>query len=125
MPALHGYHGTSFKFSPVVINNFRNDFNTPGRTNVGQADESGVGNPVQVNQFSEIFVYRDEDPVIRFSQYKQGPVAGVRSESLSFKRVMPVIAKPIGQTAPGTPIDQKSHDSATETVARVSLAMTA
>ncbi len=82
-------------------------------------------NIVQVKQLPKIFVYRDQNPILRFRQLQQGPVAGVRANGLGRKRVMPVTAQPIGQTTAGAPINQKAHHSATETVASVSLAMTA
>ena len=95
MPALYGYQGAFFNIRPVLINYLCNDFDPLGRANIGQAYESGVGNAMQIDQFSEIFVYRDEDPVLRCRQFQQNSVSRIRTDGLGFKRVMPVIAKPI------------------------------
>ena len=125
MPTLYCYQSAFFKFGPVAANYLCNDFDPQGHENIGQAYESGVANSMQVNQFSEIFVHRDEDPVLRCCQFQQGPVTRIRAKGLSIKRIMPVIAKPICQTTSGTPIDKKPHPSDTETVASVSPAITA
>ena len=34
-----------------------------GHANIRQADQAGVGRSVEVDEFSEVFIHRDQDPV--------------------------------------------------------------
>ena len=84
-----------------------------------------MGHSVQENQFSEILVYCYEDPILRFSQFQQGFVAGIRPQGQGFKRIMSCIVEPFCQSVPSASVNQKPHASATETASSLSLAMTA
>ena len=95
------------------------------RRNIRQAHEARVRDIVQVDQLTEVGVYRDQDSPRRLSECQQSPVPGVRAKQASLKDIVLACAKRLRETAPGASIDQKSHDSATETVASVSRAMTA
>ena len=80
---------------------------------------------MHVDQLAKVGVDRDQDSPRRFRKLQKGAVPRVRPQGTSFDDVMPVIAKPLCQAAPGASIDQEPHDSPTETVASVSRAMTA
>ena len=123
--ALYGNHGVVLKLGAVDFNDFFNYCDPLGHSNIGQAYEAGVGNPVQENQLSEIFVYCDEDSVLRFRQCQQGSVTWIRAEVMSVKRIMPVVAELFCQSVSSASVNQKPHTSATEIVSSRSLAMTA
>lgn len=95
------------------------------RWHVWQSNQSAMGNIVHKNQFSEVSIYRNQDPVLRFRQFQQASIARVRAERLGFQHVMSVIAKPFRQSASSAPVYQELHSSATETAASVSRAMIA
>ena len=126
MSALHGCHGAFFELTNILVDCLCDDFDSLGHPDIGQAYEPGVGNSAPADRVSEVFAYWMMRS--RFSDSassKQSPVAGVGADSLGFERVMPVIPKPIRQSASGASICQKSHAWAAETVDRVSRAMTA
>ena len=95
------------------------------RWNIRQSNQSAMGNIVHKNQFSEVSVYRNQDPVLRFRQFQQASIARVRPERLGLQHVVSVIAKPFRQAASSAPVHQELHSSATETAASVSRAMIA
>ena len=62
--APYGYDGSLFKRFMVTLNYRSNYFDSLGHSNIGQQYQSRVGNPSQVDQFSEVLVHRDKDPVL-------------------------------------------------------------
>ena len=113
-----------FKGLMVTLDYCANCFNSLGHSNIGQEDQSRVGNSSQVDQSSKVLVHRDENPVICSRSFQQSPVAWIRAEGLGFNNVMTVVAQPLRQLPPGAPVDQEPHRAATETGARVSPAIT-
>ena len=71
-----------------------------GHPHFRQADQAGVGECRAGILASEVFVYRDQDPVFRCGPFQ------------------------LCQPAPGAPVYDESHVSATETEAKVSPEMT-
>ena len=55
---------------------------TPFRRNVRQPDKSGVRNIVEVDQFTEIGVYRYQVASFRYRNFQQSQVARIRAEGL-------------------------------------------
>ena len=51
-----------------------------------------MGNTVPVDKFSEVFVYRDEDSILRSRPLQQSPVTGILAEDLCFEYIVPVVA---------------------------------
>ena len=84
-----------------------------------------MGHSVQENQFAEVLVYRDEDPILRFRWFQQGFVAGIRTQGQGFKHIMSRVVEPFCQSVSSASVNQKPHASATETASSLSLAMTA
>ena len=83
-----------------------------------------MGNSVQVDELSEVLVYRDEDPVFSAGAFQNCPVAAVRAEGRSVQNVVPLVLQPLGQPTPDTSVRKESQPPDTETSASVSPAMT-
>ena len=98
---------------------------TPLPRNIRKPDEPGVRNIVQVDEFSEVGINRNENSPCSRSVVRKHAIAGVRTEFLGLDNVVPVAAKPIGQSPAGAAVDQESHESLMETAASVSPAITA
>ena len=95
------------------------------RRHVWQAEQSGVWDVMQINQLPEVRIYCDQNSIFRVCKLQQRLIPRIRAESSSFEHVMSVVAEPLRQSASRASIYEKLHDPATETEARVSLAMTA
>lgn len=108
----------------VTLDYCANCFDSLEHSNIGQEDQSRVGNSSQVDQFSKVLVHGDENPVFCSCSFQQSPVAWIRAEGLGFNNVMTVVAQPLRQLPTGASVDQESHGAATETGARVSPAIT-
>ena len=80
---------------------------------------------MEVYQFAEVCVDRDQDSVRRFGEFQKRPVPRVDALRADLDNVMPVAAKPFGQTTSSASVYEKPHYSLDETVASVSLEMTA
>ena len=80
---------------------------------------------MQVDELSEVGINRNENSPSPRSVVQKHAIAGIRTEFSGFDDVMPVAAKPIGQSSAGAAVDQESHDSLMETAASVSPAITA
>ena len=109
----------------MAIDHLGRQCDTLLRRHAWQADQSSVWDVMQINQLPEVRIYCDQNSILRVCKLQQGPVPRVRAESPSFEHVMSVVAEPLRQSATGTSVYEKPHDPATETEARVSLAMTA
>ncbi len=123
-PATYCYYGSLFKCLSVMVDHCSDRLNPVWDTSIGEEDESSVGYPSQIDQFSEILVHRDENPVLCPRSLQQSPVAWVRAEGLPFNNIVAVAAKPFGQLSARTSISEESHCPATETGASVSPAIT-
>jgi hypothetical protein len=95
-----------------------------GIRDVRQAHQAGVGRSVQVDEFSEVFIHRDQAPVFRCGSFQQGRVPGVRPEVPGVENVVSAVAEPLCQSASCAPVHYESHGPVTETGASVSPDMT-
>ncbi len=77
-------------------------------------------NPLQVDEFAEVLVQRDENPVLRSRSFQQSPVAWIRAKCLCFNNVVSVVTQPLRQPSPSASVGEESHRAATETGASVS-----
>ena len=87
---------------------------------------------VQKDELPEIGVDGHQNPVFGIRTFEQRPIARVGIQLASFENTVTLFALPIRELSACTPIDEKSHrsatvtaDSATVTADRVSLAITA
>ena len=78
---------------------------TPWSRNIRKPDEPGVRNIVQVDEFSEVGINRNENSRCSRSVVQKHAIAGVRTEFSGLNNVMPVAAKPIGQSSAGAAVD--------------------
>ena len=124
-PAANRDDGAVFQCVAVTLDDLGHHGNALLRRNIREAYEASVRDVVEVDQFTKVGVYRDQDSPCRLSEFQKGPVSGVRAERASFEHIMPVIAKPLRHTTPCASINQKAHYSPTEIVASVSRAMIA
>ena len=95
-----------------------------GHADVRQAYQTTMGNPVQVDEFSEILVCRDQYSVFQCGPFQQGSVSRIRPQGPDVDNVVPVVTKPLRQPAPCAPVYDESQGSKTETGANVSPDMT-
>ena len=122
--ASYGYDGPLLEDLAVILNYPSNRFDSLGRSKIGQEYQSRVRKPSQVDQFPEVLVHSDKNPILCRCSFQQCPVAGVWAKTLRFDNVVSVAAQPLRQPSPGTSVDKKSHRLPTETGARVSPAIT-
>ena len=50
------------------------------RRNIREAHEASVRDVVELDQLTEVGVYRDQDSPGRLCEFQKGPVSGVRAE---------------------------------------------
>ena len=98
---------------------------TPWPRNIRKPDEPGVRNIVKVDEQSEVGINRNENSPSSRSVVQKHAIARIRTEFSGFDNVMPVAAKPIGQSSAGAAVEWESHESLMETAASVSPAITA
>ena len=91
------------------------------------ASEDGVGDVIGVltdiempRMFSEIGVYRQQNPVFRSGACEQCLIPRIGSELAGLEDVMILGTQPVGQLWAGTAIDEELHGSATEMADSVS-----
>lgn len=92
---------------------------------VGQADQAGMSNVVQVNELPEVGVDGHKDSAFGIRAFEGRRVARVGTERMRLKNIVPGPAQPGCKLSARAPVDKESHDSATVTADRVSLEMTA
>ena len=76
--ASYGYDSSLLKGFMVTIDYRSNRLDSLGHSDIGQEYQSGVRNPSQVDQLTEVLVHCDENPVIYSRLFQQSPVARVR-----------------------------------------------
>ena len=108
----------------MAIDYRSNHFYSLGHSDIWQEDQSRVCDPSQKDKFSEVFVHRDEDTVLRLRQLEQSPVAWIRADTRCFNNVVSLVAEPLRQPLTGASVYQELHGVVTETGARVSPAIT-
>ena len=109
----------------MMINDRRHKRNALFRRHVGQTNQAGVGEVMQIDQLSKVGIDCDQDSVFRCGQLQQSPIPGISAQRSGFQDVMPLTLKPSSQAASGAPVHQESHGSPTDTAASVSPEMTA
>lgn len=95
------------------------------RRHVGEAYQARMSNIVQIDELPEVGVDDDKHPALGIRTFEQRCVARVGTERVCLKNVVPLAAQPGRKQSARAPVDKESHDSATVTADRVSLAMTA
>ena len=95
------------------------------RRDVRQANQTGVLEALDVHEFSEIGVDRDQNPALGARASEQHPIARIGAELAGLDDVMTLGAQPLGQLGTDAAIDEELHGFATETAANVSWAITA
>ena len=89
-----------------------------------QPDQAGVWLVVQVDQLTEVGIYRNQDPIRRFRLFQQGPVPRVGAQGPRFNHIVSTSSEPFSQPATSAPVYDEPQDAATETGASVSPAIT-
>ncbi len=82
-------------------------------------------NVVQVDQFTEVGVKCYEYSTLCIGASEQGSVARIRAKLRRVDNIVPFRPQPSRNPSADTPVNEKSHDSPTFTVAKVSPATTA
>ena len=95
------------------------------RRHVWQANQSGMGRGMHVDERCEVRIERHRNPVFGSRSRQHYLVARVIPEVAGIDDIVALAAQPFPQSAPGSPVDKELQDSATDTADRVSLAMTA
>lgn len=91
----------------------------------GSRTSPACGTSCTYDQLPEVGVDRDQHPVQRLGELEQRPVTGVGAEAARLQDVVAATAKRLRDMPSGAAIDKEPHYPATETVSRVSRAMTA
>ena len=90
------------------------------RGNIWEAHQAGMLEASHVHEFSEIGVYRQQNPVFRSGACEQCLIPRIGSELAGLEDVMILGTQPVGQLWAGTAIDEELHGSATEMADSVS-----
>ena len=122
--STYRYHGLLFQCVAIPFDDFGHQCYALCGRDVRQPEQAGVRLVVQVNQLTEVGIYRNQDPVCRFRQYQQGPVSRVGAQGPRFNHIVSPSSEPLSQPATGAPVYEEPHGAATETAARVSPAIT-
>jgi len=72
---------------------------------IGKSQKPGVRDSVQPNQRCEVLVQGDENAVLPLCGFKKRQVAGIGTETLRFKDIMPFCSQPLGQSSSGAAIN--------------------
>ncbi len=93
--------------------------------NVRQPNRPRVWLVVEVDQLTEVGIHADQDPPRAARELEECPVSRIGSELPSLNNVVALPPKPVGEYPAGAAVNEEFQASATETVAKVSRAMTA
>ena len=96
-----------------------------GHADFGQPYQPRVRSSVEVDEFTEILVHGDEDPVLGDGPFQKCSVSGVRAEFSRVQGVVSLFLKPLCQPASCAAVHEEVHFYPTDTCARESPAMTA
>lgn len=80
---------------------------------------------MQIDERTEIHIYRDQNSSVIDSVPQQCPVSGIGTEFTCFLNIVPFFAEPARHSTSRTPVDKESQDGSMDMAARVSPAMTA
>ena len=72
--------GAVLQCAAVAFDDLGHRGNALLRRNIGEAYEASVRDVVELDQFTEVGVYRDQDSPCRLRDFQRGPVSGVRAE---------------------------------------------
>ena len=118
-------HRPRFQCPTMSLKHFGHQGNALLRRHVRQANQSGMRRGMHVDERCEVSIECHQNSVFGSRSRQHCPVARVIPEVAGIDDIVALVAQPFPQSAPGTPVDEKPQDSATDTADRVSLAMTA
>ena len=96
-----------------------------GHADVGEPYQPRVRSSMEMDEFTEILVHGDEDPVFGDGPFQECPVSGVWAEFSRVQGVVSLVLKPLCQPASCAAVHEEVHFYPTDTWARESPAMTA
>ena len=108
----------------MPLKNLGHQDNASRRWYIWEAHQACMLNFPYIDKLPEVGIDRHQYSAFGGGAVKERPVARIGS-TLQGLDVMPLGAQPFRQTTASATIDKESHDSATDTAASVSLAMTA
>ena len=120
-----GDHRPRFQCHTMSLKHFGHQGNALSRRHVWQANQSGMGRGMHVDERCEVSIECHQNSVFGSRSRQHCRVARVLPEVAGIDDIVALAAQPFPQSAPGTPVDKELQDSATETADKVSLAMTA
>ena len=109
----------------MSLKHFGHQGNALIRRHVRQANQSGMGCGMHIDERCEVRIERHQNPVFGTRSRQHCLVARVIPEVAGIDDIVALAAQPFPQSAPGTPVDEELQVSATDTADRVSLAITA
>ncbi len=115
----------SFQRLPVLLKHFSHQGNTLRCRYVWKAHQPCMWNILHVHKLSEVSVDRYQNSVFGRSVFEKCSISRIGTERAGFDNVVPPVTQPVRETTTSAPVNKKSHESATDTADRVSLAMTA
>ena len=92
---------------------------------VGESHQPYMRSLLHIDKLSEVGINRHENSAFGSGVTEQCLITRIKSKFMGLDNVMSLVAQPFCQTVADAPIDKKSHDCATDTADRVSLAITA
>lgn len=96
----------------MALYHFSHQGDTPLRRFVWKPNQSGVRDIVQIYQFPEVRINRDQYTAFRLRPFEQSPIPWVGSQMTGFHDVMSGDAEPIGETDARATIYEESHELA-------------
>ena len=79
-PATNRDDGAVLQCAAVAFDDLGHHGNALLRRNIREAHEASVRDVVELDQLTEVGVYRDQDSPGRLCKFQKGPVSGVRAE---------------------------------------------
>ena len=99
--------------------------NPLGHADLGQPYKPRMRSSVEVDEFTEILVHGDEDPVLGDGPFEKCPVSGAWTEFSGVPGVVSLALKPLCQPASCAAVHEEVHFYPTDTCARESPAIPA
>ena len=79
-PTANRDDGAVLQCAAVLFDDLGHRGNALLRRNIREAHEASVRDVVELDQLTEVGVYRDQDSPCRLRDFQKGPVSGVRAE---------------------------------------------
>ena len=90
---------------------------------VGRRIHPVPGRFVHADELRDLSIGRHQDPPFSRSALEERPVAAIVTELAGLAHIMPMAAQPLHQSLPGTPVDEKPQDFATDIADKLSRAI--